>query len=146
MPSTGPHSFLRVDDMDEYDGKIVCQCPQPGHTHFYEDKFMKVKMYLYKCQCPQPGHTHFYGEIVIKEDKENMCQCPQPGHTHFYCPPLKNPYFIRLRGPHFCRLFTEYSEKGVFSGIYLYVHSLFIFKPVSKPSHEAFSPVYHTTF
>ncbi len=71
---------------------------------------------------------------------------PSNGPHSFLLSPLRNPYFIRLRGPHFCRLFTEYSEKGVFSGIYLYVHSLFIFKPASKPSHEASSPVYHTTF
>ncbi len=63
---------------------------------------------------------------------------PSNGQHSFLLYPLKNPYAIRLRGPLFCRLFAEYSEKGVFSGIYLYVHSLFIFGAVLGAAPQCF--------
>ena len=97
------------------------------------------------CQCPPTGHTHFYDELKAIEKVIATSVNALQRATLISTVPPQEPLFYKASRTPFCRLFTEYSEKGVFSGIYLYVHSLFIFKPVSKPSLEASSPVYHTT-
>ena len=110
-------AFLFSTKMNHYREFVrdMCQCPQSGFPHFYDEPGTKAYE-IVECQCPQSGFPHFYkglsyelhhvknvsmpsiglSSFLLKfdwtatETINGGCQCPQSGFPHFYVEMVDN--------------------------------------------------------
>ena len=111
MPSVGQSSFLRtLDHVRKQEVRVcvnalsrailistasqisptmkhrrVCQCPQSGNPHFYQDHGKKDKK-LRNCvnALSRAILISTGGRFLVGIKNTILCQCPQSGNPHFY--------------------------------------------------------------